>query len=701
MQSALAARTTPQDRQLYADEALAKLSDIRSQREGSEWYQEREKFERIAASDFSHRRTDDIEAQTIFDKSNQSLQIVRSVRRYLCARVSKDIFGSSPWFSVKPQGTMDQALAEQIQPHAGWKLDEASYEAKAKEAIGIALDLGEVAIKTTWKKEEDVFDEIQTILVGPDGRPVLDGEGEYFYDTDDAIDAETGEAPAGEADIESPEETAEESGLRVFAKDPTIPLPAPGNGFEWQDHLIENKVKLYSGLHVAPIYWKDVYWDLNVACLQEADFVAHEYDAKLDDLQAQFNADGKNAEVQAMIDLANETSPGPKAYAGQPKPEQGESGGVSSHDCGTDYRAPIKITEVYQKRLINGRMTRVWMVIATEQSVCIWMDYVAAISPRSQWPIHLITVNKVAGRAYGRGLYKVFELAADTIDRLINGVIYRNLYNSDPVKVWNPDLVKGTEVNRNLKLRPGGVLEVAQTQVEASKILQIIEIPDLDERTWQLLELFMQLIQVESGVTNANQGDLSDLPQNTTATGINSMLESSSVLHLFILQEFRDGLNPQLTYAVELLYMRQDEDETYEYLEGQANAVLALADAQELRKLRMNVKILLSRARRQELRQAAMAAIPTGIEFHQLVDSNPDAAKRLRKLFIQVFRGLEIDDAEQMFPTAEEIDLRTAQIQQAAAAAAQAESKEKGGKEEPQEAPLPDNVIPAAMSSAA
>jgi hypothetical protein len=90
--------------------------------------------------------------------------------------------------------------------------------------------------------------------------------------------------------------------------------------------------------------------------------------------------------------------------------------------------------------------------------------------------------------------------------------------------------------------------------------------PDMDERTWKLMELFMQLIQLDCGVTNANQGDVSNLPSNSTATGIISMLKSSSVLHQYVLEEIRDCLTPQLAFAIGLVYLRQDEDETYEHL---------------------------------------------------------------------------------------------------------------------------------------
>jgi hypothetical protein len=219
-----------------------------------------------------------------------------------------------------------------------------------------------------------------------------------------------------------------------------------------------------------------------------------------------------------------------------------------------------------------------------------------------------------------------------------------------------------------------------------------VEIPDLDDRTWKLMELFMQLIQVDSGVTNANQGDMTDLPSNTTATGVNSMLESSSVLHQYVLEEIRDSLTPHLGYAIELIYKMQDRNETFDYLEQDLSrpetgerrpessrsaaspaspdsadgasslsdlrspvsglnktveAIMELSDAKKLNGLAMKVEFLLTRAKRQEQREAAMAAIPIEVQYGTLA---PKDQARMNDAFVQLFRALGFDQPEDFFP---------------------------------------------------
>lgn len=147
------------------------------------------------------------------------------------------------------------------------------------------------------------------------------------------------------------------------------------------------------------------------------------------------------------------------------------------------------------------------------------------------------------------------------------------------------------------------------------------------------------------------------------------MLESSSVLHQFVLETLRDSSTPQLKYAIELIYFRMDEDEVFEYLEGQATALMSLSDAAKLRELPMHVQILLTRAKNQAAKEAAFAALPHGTAFYQLLQAMPAAALKLRPLYVQAFKGLEIDNPDSFFPTAEEIEQQIqAQSQQKSSA---------------------------------
>lgn len=696
---------------VLTEHAMQRYRDLRSHMEGSEWWRKREKYERIAKSDFSDRLSADPTRQTIFDKSNESLQLIRSIRRFLLARTHKDLFGSSPWFAVKPKpqagglaALITPQVLDSIQPHAESCLKAAGYQRFTKEAIGIALDLGECAMKTTWRVEVDKSERLATILFdSATGQPVITADGDYIFEDDESSEAETPEEEAAEPMEEPPGapmpmgggEGAMEGAGRVFAKAPEILWQ---ESFEWKEHLIEENKRTYAGLHVSTCYWKDVYWELNKPCLEESD-VVHVYDMTLSELAATYDRDGDNPTVAEALERLRHYSPNPKSEATKPRREVGEPELQS-----TDTANPVvRVAEMYLDFDLfgDGVRRRLQVVVAVDEQLLIWAEYRAAMSPGAKKPIHILTLNKLEQRAYGRGLYESFEDAARAMDRLLNQIMVRNDRAVFPTVFWNPEKTKEGRIDPHFRVGPDKSYAV-EGQASATDILRVVEFPAVDPMTWQLMQLYMQLVQVESGVTNSAQSAVSQLEENKTATATNAMTEVSAVLHLHIVEELRDGFLPQLTYAIELVYFRMDDDDPYSESEEEGLKMMALADARQLADIPMAVDIVLTRIRRQEMREAAVAAIPTVTSYYDQLAQVPglqEAALRWKvektqPLYEQVLRGLEIDNADEYFPAREEIEQAMAAFaQQQAAMAQQAQLEEQAQASAAGQPPLPDNVI--------
>jgi hypothetical protein len=498
---------------------------------------------------------------------------------------------------------------------------------------------------------------------------------------------------------------------------------------------VDEQTVTYQGLNIAACHWRDVHWPINAPSLAKADFVSHTFDARWSALRAKYapasyqpahstgsgqaaegndpagagsnddtegaqsfdgsdssdksdRSDKSDAEVMAILDSIRSSSRTPKSHESLPRPGEAEVMGGEVDD------PIIQVCEVsYDYDCFeDGIVRRLWLVLLPEFNQCLFADFRANVSPRAAKPLHLVTVNQVKHRAYGKGLHETYEKMANVADGLLCSILYKNKINSDPTKIWNPDRTNEGAANPTLIIEPGRTYSIKGSQWSPKDILACVEVPDLDDRTWKLMELFMQLIQVDSGVTNANQGDMTDLPSNTTATGVNSMLESSSVLHQYVLEEIRDSLTPHLGYALELIYKMQDRNETFDYLEqdepssgqgsalsgpatgaspgsfggqsgqsgqsGQAppspgsasktiEAIMELTDAKKLNGLPMKVEFLLTRAKRQEQREAATAAIPIGVQYGSLP---PKDQARMRDCFVQLFRALGFDQPDDFFP---------------------------------------------------
>jgi hypothetical protein len=768
--------------------ALARYEQIIQDQEWSERDETLRRFEHRAEGDYRDR-TGVLESNRsrplhkIFQLKNETLGIVRGVKRFLLARICKDLFGGEPFFFVRPEGRIDDDLAEAMQKHAGWKLRGAEYKTKIKRAIETLLDLGSVPVKTTWEVCEDVSESLETILCDrATGKPILTADGEYIYFEDETIPASQGYAGTGPAsrgyagtspalgqgdepgtwamdgapsapganaaqgDPASgplePHETAPGAGQgsdqageaaaadddggtppdngqaadsqpstinhqllppRAFTKAPGI-IVDPAK-YEWREHLVEQKMRLFNGLRVDACERKDVFWPINAPTIEDADMIAHRFDLKLSAIRAKYapgsiqdsfgerlssatakagdilpDLDGPDIasgleapgtdpdaepgagaadaprdpyeeEVAAILDALKDQARAPQSEADKPYRNEAEA-------SAPDDDPMVQVAEVSFDFdcFEDGQPRRLHLVLLPQERECIYAEYRAALAPRAAKNIHLLTINRRRNRAYGRGLYEIYEHMADAADQLLNAILYRNQYVSDPTKIWNPQNTNEGKANPDLKFEPGMTYSTAGSQIDPKAILTTVEIPDLDERTWKLMELFMQMIQLDSGVTNANQGDVSNLPSNSTATGVNSMLESSSVLHQFVLEEIRDCLTPQLAFAIGLIYLRQDEDETYEYLHGDAaggravQQVMELAQARKLQHLPMNVDILLTRTKWDEWRQSSSAALPVAVQYNQLP---PHIQQCVRSIVLQMMRSLGFNNPEDIAPRPE------------------------------------------------
>lgn len=648
----------------YVNERKREQASARDQ-----MFQEKfDRYGRMANSDFAFRASGPTPlVSTIFDKKNESVEIVANIAGFVLSRLFKDLFGSDPWFSATPQGPHDAALAGEIQKHGGYKLKQARWVEAARDVLKTALDLSYVATKTTWRIDREWHEEEKLVLCNQQGEPIIAPDGDYIYPDDQTTataqeeqPAETGEmgengyAPAGEAQQMGP----------TFLRAPDIESPNETNGYKWLEQYVEEQPVLYAGLDFFPMHWQDVTWDLNAAKCSLSDpqctVITCTGDMSYSEMCAKFDPTGKDADMQSKLAQLMTGDSNPKAEAGKEKKELREA-----HQHRTDPDNPVwKVTEAYfRKVVVPGKPeSRVYMVYVEDLNLEIYTDYLNAIMPRAEAPINVVAINKIPGRAYGRGLYEVYEMAASLIDKLTNGVLLRNEYNNDPYKFLDAraDLA-GIKTGKPVPKTSDGWIIVDGKGLPISQVCHILSLPDLDSRTMELVEMFRQIIQVRSGVTDAAQGDMTDLPANNTASGVNSLTESASVIHQFTLEEVKSGLTPPLRTGMELIYFKQDADETYEYLEGDTvGGVMTLTNAQMLAKLPLNVEILLSRARNQEQRESALAAIP---QHHAFFTLPPAEQRYARPLYVQVFSGLQINNPDSFFPTAAEIE---AAIQQQA-----------------------------------
>jgi len=604
----------------------ARIESIETSR-GNGWLADRERFEREWNDDFSHRQWE----SAVFAKSNESLNLIGSGVDFVRARIMEDIFGSAPWFSADPRSPsgIDPVLAENVTKHLRWKLGpgQIGFEALSSELITQSCKLGECVAKVFHKTEEDTYENIASILWDEAAdRPVLTEDGEPIFES------QQGNPPAG---------------------------------YCWKERIVSERKTRFTGAQAVPLHYKEFYCPLNAPSVQEADFVAHMTTVRLselcghlevslqpkDDGADSVSATGGGAEsyTEQALRRIQRQSTLPKGASAQPSPGEGEEGAGATAD------PEFRVVEAYFRfdARDDGRPCRVFLMVAYDLDLAVFWDYVANVTPDGRYPFEVVALNKEPHRWYGRSWFKKFEKFQRLIDKLLNQIIYRNELAANPVKFRRKEAVLQWQDDQPFEIGPDKVFDLNEGYT-ADDALQSAKIPELDEQTKFLLETAIANWRSRSGISTAAQGTFGSLPAERTATGIEQIVTSGSMLLQPLIAEAKRGLEAVLRQLVEYQYAFQEEDESFTYKEGDVR-VLGTLIAAQVRDLEFTVELTLSRAKQARGFDAAKLAVDFFAQFLAL----PDAFKPVAApLFTAVYKNLEIDHADDYFQQAVKIAQR-------------------------------------------
>lgn len=174
--------------------------------------------------------------------------------------------------------------------------------------------------------------------------------------------------------------------------------------------------------------------------------------------------------------------------------------------------------------------------------------------------------------------------------------------------------------------------------------IQMAQLPDLDTRTMELLQMSIQFGQMRTGITSASQGEMSSLPQNNTATGVQAMMSRAAVLLKEPIDSLKKSLTRDLRYAVKLTYARFDRIEAFVHGEGEAQELIELSP-EEVANLELDVRLLMTQAQNSEKLENSQAAIQLLTQYMQFPEHEKAAG---RDLFLQALKSLNFDNADQI-----------------------------------------------------
>lgn len=591
-----------------------------------QWRANRLKHAQEAQDIFTHRleaRAErallDEERASVFEAKNESLNVIAGLAEFAAAQCEQDIFGGEPWFSAQPVGVKDPKLADEIQKHLQWVFRDGRLVDSHSLGIDHAVALGECFTKTYYVTETDEY-EARVPCLHIDGEPALDAEGNYV--TTDAQVKKLGDFDGKAA---------------------------------WQEAYETRQVVTYQGVCMAPVHFNDISFREDAPELDLGHTNVYvTVEMSVAEARRRFNLSKEDAVRLALCADKSRVTGDTLA-----REQQADALAVSPFGSGLTAEELLGEDEAEQMlntrvRLIEGYIMADVLGTGQQSRVCIifppahedwivWADYLANVSPKGELPIKVDVWEPVPHKLYGRGFFAKYAYVQQGTDNLWNQVQFRNAMHANPITGIHAENIQRDEDDGNLIIKPG-VSITPKANKTLKECIEFAQLPDLDNRSMELMQIGMQMAQLRSGITSASQGDLSTVPESNTATGIKSLISRAAVLLKKPVRRMRRSKGRAFNYAVKLYYANFDRDEAFVWGEGQ-NAELLKMTPEKIEDLDIDVRMLLTQEQNQTKLQGAEVALKLVGQWLQVPEAEKGA---VRPLFLQAVKALDFDQANEI-----------------------------------------------------
>ncbi len=623
------------------------------------------------------------QSNTIYEVSNLTASLSQRITMQMIARAINFFFGQPDdidWFSTEPVGTKDESESDKIRKHSRWKVDQCGIKYNFIEAMEYAFVRGEAIIKPTHQQRSQIYKRTATILVKSnekDAEPILDVHGDYIVQGDtfvpetQSVEAQApglvdrvknffgigGPQPGAEEASESPgQEQAEQpenqqvpTGRMVLKRDGVTVIPDEPI---WNTRVITRQLVTFEGPEAPVVYFEDFVCPENATDIQNADLIAHLYDMDVMKVAQMFRGQygegddaikNMEAAVTRIREMSGESNL-PKAAADQPRVD------FKEYDTAGAQAVPLcQIAECYLTYDADGDgiQEEIMLVMDRLHQAPIYYEYLANVTVRGLRPFFVWRPMPVDQRWYGMGSMELFDPEQEFLDLEVNRYNYAQS-GSGRVTFWTPDNTVEGRRDPHLRFHHGRTYTPVGGKDPEKEILSYVDIPFDGENLEFLLNLFMQLIQTKSGVVNSADQNLSGLPSNKLATGINEIQQSGEELFNRILAHLFPGVKETLRAVIDIIYANLNRTEVFNYLEGDASEVLSL-EPQDVRDLALNVTLELSRtqkAKAMEISQAARELIDWFIKLP------PENQTNCADFCRQLLKGFGVSQADKVIQPA-------------------------------------------------
>lgn len=546
----------------------------------------------------------------VFAFSNDTLGVVDGFVDFVTAQAIHDIFATDPWMQATPDGpgssNEQTELAEIVSKHCQWKFNQSNIKESCKDAIRVAVWGGTAFIKPRWNHCKETYVKAETCAHSISGDcPLLNQAGDYIRNKED------------------------------------IPEDIDGDDIEWREIESEETVVAANNVDMACLDFRDVAFDQTAAQLDlmHTDFFSRTRMGLLD-LAEIYNLTDEQVHMLRL------------AYV-QPDEEvryrRGETAQTQKSTFGNQDEANplVSVVEGFMRcdPMHTGQPITIHVIFSPELYILFSLDYLRNVTPDGILPVFPVRVHKLARRIFGKGYFEKFENANNSVDRQYNAIIYRNnlaanvISGIDPTQFAKPSDVESVnllaDTSKPLKLSAEGKLGQA---------VQFLQIPDANNRADELMNDRVQMMQMNSGITSAAQGELSGVPSANTATGVNQLTSRGALLVASPIDQMVEDIQPAVEFCSFLVYDNQDSDEAFMWGEGKESKLLSIR-AGDVKGLRAKVELSLVQAQNQQKLQSGQTAAAAIIQYIGIPEADKSA---VRPLFVQIISALGFHNAEEI-----------------------------------------------------
>jgi hypothetical protein len=407
------------------------------------------------------------------------------------------------------------------------------------------------------------------------------------------------------------------TGNLLLKSDNTTLMPQDA---EWIEGLWPFRVVTQEGARCDVVYFKDFLCPLSAPTIHEADINIQLYSLPVMRLVEMFRREDLAAagvkDLESMrraVAMVRNMAGGsePTSGASQPRGDHGEEGNTAPPNS-----PDVELVEAWLRFDVDGDgiQEEIMVVIDRTNRFPVYYDYTANLTIKGRRPFEVIRSRAVDGRWYGIGAMEYFEPEQEFIDLTINRRNFR-MSQAGRISWWNP------HVTTQGRSQPGvTTLEFGKTYTlldgyKGEDLAGYIELPDDSENLMEMLNFYMQLMQLKSGVINAGDQEASGLPSSNTATGINDVATSGREMFSQYLNCLMVGQEDTLAANVLVTYRNMNKPEIFRFFQGDTAGLDSLTP-EEVKHLDFIVTINLTRQHTEKVLQTSAQASQLVKDFY-------------------------------------------------------------------------------------